>query len=300
MYQAFRQYPIHEDLLVAFESEAYEKALQWANYHRPNEFLLIPICGLILREDKSPLRQLTLSDVATVVIVDYIHPPYQLNTPSHTSIIPEKREESGRLVTEELNKMREKWPRLGHFVKFHAHPFSNGRFLSGGDISHNLVGEKLAIWQADKGMEFVPMQVIWPIGATWNITTFLYIAQELHTTQPPRIMDKENSRFSQVYDPAFWQNNNWLDEQKMVLKERWEGTTTRQLGRGWMQVYVPTEKFGYLLCLPPDFPEESMELHIVPPTQNPQARYVKNITVDLPLEQVNLMHLVDRIVRRGS
>lgn len=297
MFQAHAKYPIHEDMLVAYEKQAYQKALAYANQYYPLEFLLVPICGLILREDISPLRVLELQDIGCLVVVDYILPPFQVNQGGHTSVRRDKRQEASDIVTGQLDELRKKHPRLGQFCKFHSHPFAGGRFLSGGDISHNLVGNPLAVWQQDKGMRDVPMQVIWPVGNTWNITTFLYLNQTLHVCPPPRIMEEENSRYAKVYNPAFFTGNNWVKEQKALLRERWEKTTTKDLGRGWMQMYVPTKQVGYLLCLPPDFPQTPFELWMVPNGREPF--YMRNVQLEegMTLGDVDMLSLVDKLVR---
>lgn len=304
-YMNTRHYPVHEDLVVAFDKEAYKKAVGYAEHYYPNEFNLVPVGGMILRNEKSPLRMLMLQDVAALVVHDYMCPPYQVTLGGHTSVQHGRRKQAGEIMTKQLDEIRAEYPRLSRNIKFHCHPFvGRGRFLSGGDISSNLVGKPLQDWKEVTSMSFVPMQVIWPFNRKdWNVTTFLYINQQVHVTPRPVYL-AEDSRYRSVYDPCFWQGNTWLQDQQKELCRAYPGTTLLDIGRGWWRYYIPTEDKGIILAIPPDFPSTDVELHIVVRSKagNQRAMFARNIKGEKfgeKLEDVDLRASVDKMLRNG-
>jgi len=315
MYQPYSNYPIHEDLQIIYTEDAYKTAVAYANLYNNLEFMLVPVCGLILRKDVSPLRELELSDVEAIVVHKYIHPPHQINTGAHTGIIQSKRQEVSDLITEEITRLRDEYPRLGNFIKFHAHPFTGGRFLSGGDINANLVGENLQRWRSETGISFVPMQVIWPLegismgrntdirgggnDSTWNITTFLHIDNRLHVTPRPSIL-RDNPKHNSIYKPPFWMDHEgWCVKQRDSLRNRWPEASYRFLGRGWVQFFAPGKPYGIIVTLGPDFPNQPAEIFIVPP-QTSVAQFMREKTFAVEdLDTYDLMWDFDSVMRGG-
>lgn len=294
----YKEYGKIEGLEVAYQPAAYRKATGYANRYNNLEFHLIPICGLVLRRDKSPLRTLTTEDVEAIVVHDYLHPPEQCNLHGHTSIEQNQREAVSDWATELLNETRREYPRLGVFAKFHAHPFTGGRFLSGGDISANLMGENYARWVTEVGLSFVPMQVIWLVNAAhWNITTFVYKEEQLQVLPSPLILTKE-SRHHKVYTPPFWQTNTeWSNSQKAALREHWPNTARKEVGRGWLRFWIPSEPRNLLLLLPPDFPEGEIEVFVTEDGVGDRPVLIDNIHVERALEDISLLHVAERVLK---
>lgn len=267
LHQGRSAFPVHDDLKIVYTKEAYQQAVDWAQHYYPAEFNLVPVTSLITRTGVSPIQDLDLGDVETIIVERYLHPPYQVNQGGHTSFQRGMENKASEEMTRRLEELRTQYPRLGRYVKFHCHPFiGSGRFLSGGDISCNLVGEPLREWQEHTSMLFVPMQVIWPVEeGKWTITTFLYINGRVHVTPRPIIMKDSDSRFERaVYGAAFW-NKEWCTKAESELKRFYEEVSTRDIGRGFLLLMVKHRGKYMAVALPPD-PGESMEIYHVQTT----------------------------------
>lgn len=256
----------------------------------PLESLMYPLSALVPRERRllTPLESVEADNVAEIVIDGVAIPPDDVKNFSAANChFSGDIDGANASFNAQIDGLLAATPRLGVHSKLHTHPFSEGAFLSSGDLYHGVDAPKARFWRQRRGLGTAILHVVYPDGQPgpsaepWRLTDEgalgvgargQRILWRIHSwasvdQQGQREMrDLGDARIVQVRHPSvkaarrtpYWRKGRgarWCDSQKEKLRAAGYGVSRNLLGRGWRRYLIDTAERQLLVALPADYPE---------------------------------------------
>jgi hypothetical protein len=132
----------------------------------PYEAIVYPLSALLGKGKRgslpTPLEDVLVSDIGSIVVVDAAIPPDTAKNFSAYNCHFQALDADVVSFDDQLSKMIEARPRLAVFSKLHSHPFQNGDFLSSGDLMKNVYHPSAIKWRTRLGMQEALLHVVYP------------------------------------------------------------------------------------------------------------------------------------------
>lgn len=165
----------------------------------PYEAIAYPLSAMLGRGKRSsipsPLEDLLVSDIGSIVLVDAAIPPDTAKSFSAYNCHFQALDSEVVSFDQEIEAMIQTRPRLGVFSKLHSHPFEGGDFLSSGDLSKNVYHLGAVRWRERLGMQEALLHVVYPRRSVRDIVqTKSGSLSQSEFSQETRVEAQEASR----------------------------------------------------------------------------------------------------------
>lgn len=227
----------------------------------PWEAAMYPLAFLKTRVHKSPLDLLSLSEIEYIVITHVLYPPdrFKNHGPNHAGFL----EGANDYLNPAIDGYFRRYPLLEACCKMHSHPMG-GNSLSSGDLRDNVFNAYS--WFRNKGLNTMFSFILTPQVGKWRFNAYGLTDWATQAKLEVRFISRNHSLARTAFAQPYWQTPAgaaWCDENKALLKQDGYSVTRYHLRRGWRRYAVTAQGRTWLICLPPNFPQETVKVYAV-------------------------------------